>query len=99
MSVSTVGVPPDDDAGLQRAVLEQLRGWFGAVVDGWRHLKTYRIPHALPTFLPPTTPPQSRPPRLGNGVFVCGDYHTAPSLNAAMASGERAAEAVLDMPR
>ena len=30
------------------AVSRQLRGWFGPVVAEWRHLRTYRIPRALP---------------------------------------------------
>ncbi len=35
-------------AGLEADVRAQLRGWFGAEVDGWQHLRTYRIVHAHP---------------------------------------------------
>ena len=31
-------------------VERQLRGWFGSSVADWRHLRTYRIPRALPAY-------------------------------------------------
>jgi predicted NAD/FAD-dependent oxidoreductase len=36
-----------------------------------------------------------RPVALGDGVFVCGDHRDTPSIQGAMASGARAARAVL----
>ena len=95
VSVSTVGVPREHDELLELRVREQLRRWFGGQVDAWRLLRTYRIPHGLPAFIPPTIPPADRPPRLASGLYLCGDHVSAPSLNEAMGSGRRAAEAVL----
>lgn len=95
ISTSAVGIPGMEDEALVRAVVDQLRGWFGTQVDTWRHLKTYRVPRALPSFVPPTQPPQDRPTQLGSGVYVCGDHWSAPSLNSALESGRRAAEAIL----
>lgn len=95
VSASTVGIPEMGDEPLRRLVVDQLRGWFGPAADGWRHLRTYRLPKAAPTFVPPTEPPQDRPVRLGGGLYMCGDHWSAPSLNAAMESGRRVAEAIL----
>jgi phytoene dehydrogenase-like protein len=95
VSASTIGVPEMDDQALRQAVLDQLRKWFGPAVGGWRHLKTYRLPKAVPAFMPPTAPPQDRLVRLENGLYVCGDHWSVPNLNAAMESGRRVAEAIL----
>jgi len=35
---------------------------------------------------------------LGNGLFVCGDHRDSATLDGALASGRRAAEAVLSGP-
>jgi len=95
ISASTVGIPPLADADLESAARDQLRGWFGARVDSWRHLRTYRIPHALPAQPPGALAPGVRPVRLRDGVFVCGDHREAASIQGAMVSGRRAAAAVL----
>ena len=75
------------------AVRAQLRQWFGRPVEAWRHLRTYRITHALPSY--PVGGALTRPSRLTPGLYACGDHREHPSLNGAMASGRRAAEAVL----
>jgi len=75
------------------AVGRQLRGWFGSSVAGWRHLRTYRIPRALPAY--PVGGFGEQPVRLAPGLYACGDHREHPSLNGALASGRRAAEAVL----
>lgn len=90
VSVSMLGA--GGTVGLE-AVLRQLRGWFGSVVDTWRHLRTYAIPDALPAC--PVGGLPERPARLTRGLYACGDHREHPSLNGALASGRRAAEAVL----
>jgi hypothetical protein len=75
------------------AVVHQLQGWFGKPVAEWRHLRTYRIPRALPAF--PVGGFADQPVRLAAGLYACGDHRVHPSLNGALASGRRAAEAVL----
>ncbi len=78
------------------AVQAGLRAWFGPSVDQWRHLKTYVIPDALPVVQPGKHSLQKAPALLSSNRFVCGDYRESPSLNGAMASGRRAAEAILE---
>jgi phytoene dehydrogenase-like protein len=94
VSATVLGVPDDED-GLQQAVRQQLTDWFGSAVADWRHLRTYRIPHALPAQAPPALSPVEKPARRSPGLYVCGDYLDTASIQGAMASGRRAAEAVL----
>ena len=75
------------------AVGRQLRGWFGNGVTEWRHLRSYRIPRALPAY--PVGGRFGQPARLAPGLYACGDHREHPSLNGALASGRRAADAVL----
>ena len=94
VSASVLGIPPLREDALEAAVRAQLHGWFGAQVDGWRRLRVYRIPFALPARPPAAFATAERPPRLPGGLFVCGDHRGAPSIQGAMVSGRRAADAV-----
>jgi phytoene dehydrogenase-like protein len=94
VSASVLGVPADAEK-LESEVREQLVGWFGPDVRGWRHLRTYRIPYALPRQFPPALVEPRRPVRRDPGLYVCGDHRDNASINGAMESGRRAAEAVL----
>ncbi|MFN3166460.1 MAG: protoporphyrinogen/coproporphyrinogen oxidase [Phycisphaeraceae bacterium] len=95
VSATVLGIPAQDDATLERGVREQLAGWFGAEVNRWQHLRTYRIPHALPRQAPPALSTPERPVRWRDGLYVCGDHRDNASINGAMVSGRRAAEALL----
>ena len=79
--------------GLEAAVRAQLRGWWGEAVDDWRHLRTDVIEHGQPDCAPPFAP--KRPVALGDGIFVCGDHRDTPSIQGALYSGRRTADAVL----
>jgi phytoene dehydrogenase-like protein len=92
--VSRPGLPKGPD--LEAAVLGQLADWFGSGVVAWRHLKTYHIPHAQPAQPPGALDPPERPVRLRPGLYVCGDHRDNASINGALASGRRAADAVLE---
>ncbi|MGD8439615.1 MAG: NAD(P)/FAD-dependent oxidoreductase [Holophagae bacterium] len=92
ISVTVVGTP--NHATLEADVRRQLEGWFGAPVSRWRHLRTYAIERALPDQRPPR--PDRPSPRLGRGLYVCGDHRADGSINGAMASGRDAARAVID---
>lgn len=94
VSVSSLDMTRDDSS-LGEAVVDQLRGWFGADVDGWRHLRTYRLPHALPAQPVGSLDPVEKAATTGTGVFRCGDHLDTASIQGAMASGRRAAEAVV----
>jgi phytoene dehydrogenase-like protein len=85
---------PDDPVALEGEVRGQLTEWFGAAVDSWRLLRTYRIDHAQPDQTPPALDPVERPVELAGGLFVCGDHRDTASLHGALLSGRRAADAV-----
>jgi hypothetical protein len=85
----------DDEAGLVEAVRAQLTGWFGGAVAGWRHLRTYTIEHAQPPQPPGRLEPPERPVIVKPGLFVAGDHIDNASINGAMASGRRVADAVM----
>lgn len=95
VSATVLGTPPDEQR-LRAEVRDQLAGWFGTAVDDWRHLRTYRIPYALPQQLPPALAVPERPVRWKAGIYLCGDHRDNASINGAMVSGRRAAEAIAD---
>ncbi len=94
VSASAIGVPSETDAALDAAAREQLAPWFGPAVGDWRLLRVDRIPHALPRQGPPLARAGAEARQVAAGLFVCGDHLALASLNGAMASGRRAAEAV-----
>ncbi len=80
------------DGDLASDVRRQLRGWWGPQVDAWDHLRTDRIEHGQPDQSPPFSP--KRRIALGNGLFVCGDHRDTGSIQGALFSGRRTAEAI-----
>lgn len=96
VSVSVLGNASDDEEeGMARMVQEQLKHWFGKQVGDWRLLKRYSIPDALPRLTVPEQSLRMEAACLSEGLYRCGDYLDTPSINGAMASGRRAAEAIL----
>ncbi|TKW35964.1 hypothetical protein SEVIR_2G410200v4 [Setaria viridis] len=95
VSVSLVGSFADrEDTDLADEVVRELGGWFGSgEVASWKHLRTYRIGFAQPDQTPPTTP-AGRDPRIGDGLYVCGDHWCSATFDGALVSGRRAAEAL-----
>ena len=85
--------PGTNDGGIEPAVRKQLRAMLGGSVDSWVHLRTDAIAHGQPTQRPPFSPKQ--PVALGQGLFVCGDHRDTASIQGALFSGRRCAEAVL----
>lgn len=99
ISVSTVGVPELTDESLLQLLRDELLDWFGESTRSWRHLRTYRIPRALPSRTPAEFVTPHQPVRVRPGVYVAGDHVDTPSTNGAMHAGRRAAEAILeDLP-
>ena len=84
-----------DVADAEEAVRRQMATWYGPAVDGWQHVKTYRIPHSLPGKGVDQLEELHRRPRVGDGIYLCGDHCDTASINGAMCSGRRAAEAIL----
>jgi phytoene dehydrogenase-like protein len=94
VSVSVLGeAGPDEE--LERVVVGQLADWFGSGVLGWDLLATYRIEHAQPAQPVGVLDPPERPVRLEPGLYVCGDHRDNASINGALASGRRAAAALV----
>jgi phytoene dehydrogenase-like protein len=100
--VSVVGEAPQENTALLRlndGVRTHLRMWFGSIVDSWKMLRAYPLARALPQQRHAEW--EQAPVRLGGsgGVYMCGDYRETASIQGALASGRRAAEAVLqDLP-
>ena len=86
-------LPGVTDGDLESIARTQLRGWWGTQVDEWRHLRTDRIPHGQPSQDPPFAP--KKRVSLGDGLFVAGDHRDTASIQGAMFSGRRCAEAVV----
>jgi phytoene dehydrogenase-like protein len=80
---------------LADAVREQAAGWLGPQVRGWRELTTLEVCHALPDESPLARRLRLASPRLEGGLWLCGDHCSSASINGALTSGRRAAEAVL----
>jgi phytoene dehydrogenase-like protein len=97
VSVSVVGQAPRTDVETSRLASEvrtHLGRWFGTEVERWRLLKTYPIGHALP--LQREAKWEEGNPRLGiRNVYLAGDFTETASIQGALVSGRRAAEALL----
>lgn len=96
IAVACPGVPggrlPDEQRLIDDVFAQMLR-WWGDQVAHWRVLRVDRIAHGQPDSAPPFHPKQSV--ALGDGLFVCGDHRDTPSIQGAMFSGRRTAEAIL----
>ncbi len=93
ISASVVGSPALPDDEIEARARAQLHAWYGDAIASWQLLKMYRIVHALPS-LEPGESSSTRPARFASGVFACGDHLETPSINGALTSGRKAAEAV-----
>lgn len=96
IAVTILGLPTLGEDQLTAAVRSQLAVWFGPQVSAWRHLRTYWIRHALPLQIPPIPDPAGPVRPVRPGLYVCGEYGYPASLQWAMVSGRKAAEAVLE---
>lgn len=88
--------PGDTSTDLVTTATAQLNRWFGGATTGWDLLRVDRIVHAQPSQQPPLLPRQSV--RMGDGLWVCGDHRDTGSIQGAMFSGRRTADAVLGRP-
>lgn len=96
ISVTVLGIPAAEDAILDQQIRSQLVGWFGKQVQEWEPLRTYRIPAALPFQKAGSLTPVEKSVVNEQGLFCCGDYLDTASIQGALASGQRAGQAVLD---
>ena len=82
-----------DDSGGERAVRDHLARVYGADTSRWEHVAAYAVPQALPSMAPPLLVRQ--PVSVRPDVWVAGDWRDTASIQGALVSGRRAAEAVL----
>jgi len=93
ISASIIGAPSSTE--LIEVVREQMAGWFGHGAQHWRHLRTYQIRNAQPEGRQLRLGEGPLPAVIAPGLYRCGDYCEDVSLNGALLSGRRAAEAVI----
>lgn len=91
VSSSAIGVHHSVEAELR--VRSHLASLYGVPTNGWTHVATYPIPDALPMMSAPHDTAQDV--RISQGVYICGDYRQVSSIDGALASGRRAAEALI----
>tara|TARA_R110002073_G_scaffold36582_7_gene106489 strand:- start:8414 stop:9679 length:1266 start_codon:yes stop_codon:yes gene_type:complete len=93
ISVSTELNQNIDPDALDNSLRPQLIQWFGEQAGEWRRLQIYHVPFGLPKL---TLDPVMQPVTTAReGVFVCGDHRETPSIQGAMNSGLRVAQAIL----
>ncbi len=92
ISVSLVGKNSFSETELVEKVQQELKQWFGNAY-AWQHLRTYRIPEALPQYF--EQPSSKTSLKLNEFTYQCGDHTAYPSLNAAMKTGREVAEMIL----
>jgi phytoene dehydrogenase-like protein len=75
------------------AVREALARLYDTDTSGWHFLTARHFAEALPAMPPPHV--FRRPVRVLRGLYVCGDHRDTSSVQGALVSGRRAADAVL----
>lgn len=87
---AVLGTPPDD---VERAVRRQLASLYATSTSDWELLALHHTPQAVPSM--PAPHDLRRPVRLLAGLYVCGDHRDTSTVQGALYSGRRAAEAIL----
>jgi len=77
-------------------VVAELKAWFGNSVSEWRPLGGFTVARALPIQSPPYFAHGERLSESIGGVFRCGDYMTNGSIQGALRSGRKTAEAIAE---
>lgn len=91
VSSSLLGTGPETTD--ETAIREHLALMHGVNTTGWEPVARYPVPYALPSMAPPLQ--VRRPVDLGDGLYVAGDHRDTASIQGAMVSGRRVADAIL----
>jgi hypothetical protein len=75
------------------AVRDHLAWLYGRPTQGWELIASYPIRYALPAMPVPFN--LQRPVRTAEGIYVAGDHRDTSSIQGALVSGRRAAQALL----
>ncbi len=92
VSSSALGI--HDSVESEAAVRAHLASLYAMSTSSWEHVATYPVAHSIPAMLPPHTAASN--PRLGDNLYVAGDYREVSSINGAFVSGRKAATAILE---
>ncbi|MEV4614229.1 FAD-dependent oxidoreductase [Kitasatospora sp. NPDC049258] len=84
---------PGGPAGAEPAVRRRLAELYGTGTADWEFLSVRHQPDAVPAMPPPHN--VRRPVRLLAGLYTCGDHRDTSTVQGALVSGRRAAQAVL----
>lgn len=91
--IATTMLGEAGDQSTERAVLAQLEQIYGRSTRWWELMRRHVIPRALTATPVPLEP--RRPVALADRLVVAGDHRDTPSIQGALVSGRRAADAVL----
>lgn len=92
VSASALGVR--ETSAHEAAVRDHLAWMYGVPTAKWELIGRYAIPYALPAM--PVPLDLRRPVRMPSGAYVAGDHRDTSSIQGALVSGRRAAQAVLE---
>ncbi len=81
------------EPGAEPQVRAHLAQIYATDTSTWQQIASYAIRHALPVMSAPLALRQ--PVSLGGGLFVAGDHRDTGSIQGALVSGRRAAQAIL----
>lgn len=95
VSVTSVGPLEGSPNEYIEAVRDELQDWFGSDVKRWRTLTTYNIPYALPDQSVSSMDVLQPRCRVSDTLYRCGDYCDTRSIDGAIRSGERTAQAII----
>ena len=91
IAASALGVR--DTPAHESAVRDHLAWLYGVPTRDWDVIARYPIPYALPAM--PVPFDLQRPTRTSRGVYIAGDHRDTSSIQGALVSGRRAAQALL----
>lgn len=90
VSSTALGIADDHS---EKTVRKHLQRLYGVDTSGWECIASYAVDPALPAM---DVPLQTRKSvQVGPGVFVAGDHRDTASIQGALVSGRRAAQAVI----
>ncbi|MGH6655336.1 MAG: FAD-dependent oxidoreductase [Actinocrinis sp.] len=94
VATTVYGEDGKEPVALDRTVLERLADLYGPHARDWKTLDVRHVEHAVVSMTSPYN--FSRPVRLINGLYVCGDHRGLPNVEGALQSAKRAADAVVE---
>jgi protoporphyrinogen oxidase len=95
ISVSLNKMVEENTQAALKMVKQELTPYFGAQVQDWHHIKTYKIRYALPEQQHVQHQLADSSIRIRKGLYLCGDHLLNGSINGAMRSGAFAAEVLV----